>query len=239
MGQSIETKINANVTQLYNVNNSSSNSTSLDHQVKRLQMTMESPMAGTQTFDSDNPKDLESDAGKSLGKALNSKYSMTLDATGKVVSVKTDDPKAQTAQADENDPMAGMLSQLAQGLDAPKAGDKSAFKILPDKEISKGDNWTDSTLAGLATYTVSDINDTAIIITYAANGGMQKKQEMMGQEITINTKDTTTGTIVLDKKTRLLKTNTSTTESKGTMEVMGQSIPMNTKTMRTITVKES
>ncbi len=56
-------------------------------------------------------------------------------------------------------------------------------------------------------------------------------------ELKISSKDKTTGKIVLDKKTGLLKEKNSTTASEGTMEIMGQSVPMTTKITKVVTVK--
>jgi hypothetical protein len=237
MGQSMESKVNATVTRLFTVQNATASNASIKHQINRMQMTMESPM-GAQSFDSDNPKDVQSDAGKEVAKTLNTKYSMDVDPTGKITAVKLDSNTAKAASSkDESNMLANALSGIVEGLNVPKVGDRSDFKILPDKDISKGTSWTDSLQNGLATFTVSNINDTAIFVTYKGTGSMERKQEMMGQEITITSKDTTSGTIVIDRKTGLLKSNTSTTDSKGSMEAMGQTIPMNTKTTRTITAR--
>lgn len=235
MGQSIEAKVNAIITRQFNVQNEKSGNVTIQHQVSRMKVTMDSPM-GSQTFDSDNPKDMESDAGKEMAKSLNNKYSMVVDGTGKIISVKADSANKKSSNGND-DAMANPMSGIISGLDIPKAGDRSEFKILPDKAISKGTTWTDSLQNGIATFTVSEVNDTAIIVSYNGTGSMEKKQETMGQQITISTKDSTTGTIILDKKTGLLKSNTSTTDSKGSMEAMGQSIPMNTKTTKVVTAR--
>ena len=51
----------------------------------------------------------------------------------------------------------------------------------------------------------------------------------------MSSKDKTTGKIILDKSTGLLKERTATTDSQGTMEMMGQSLPMNIKVTKKVT----
>jgi hypothetical protein len=237
MGQSMDTKLNATVIRVFNVQNATASNATLEHKVKKIQMNIESPMGGAQSFDSDSAKDMQSEAGKGVQKTLNSKYTMTVDKSGKVIDVKADTSAKSGDEASE-DMVANVLSQIVQGIDAPKVGDKSEFTILPNREVSKGDSWTDSTKnGGMATYTVADINDAEITINFTSNDSLVRKQEAMGQEITITTKDTTTGKIILDRKTGIVKQTNSTTNSDGQMEVMGQTMPMNTKTIRTVVVR--
>ena len=241
MGQSIDTKVTATLTRVFDVEDVSVAGASIEHKVKRVQMEMSSPIGGSQSFDSEKEEDKKSSTGKSVEKSMKNKYKMMVDATGKITSVKADDDNSNKSAKgdDETDMMAGMFSKVMEGLEIPQQGDKSDFKILPDKELTKGDTWTDSTNIGLGTFTIADINDTTIVITYTEIGNTQSKQEMMGQEINISAKLTSTGKIILDRKTGLLKENTSTIDSKGAMEMMGQSIPINTKTMKTTIVKAS
>jgi hypothetical protein len=237
MGQSMDTKLNATVTRVFNVQNATASNATIEHKVKRIQMNIESPMGGAQSFDSDSTKDMQSEAGKGVDKTLKSKYTMTVDKNGKVLDVKADTAAKSNSEASA-DMVTNVLSQIIEGIDAPKVGDKSEFAILPDREVAKGESWTDSTKnGGMATYTIADINDTAIIVNFTSNNSVERKQEVMGQEITITSKDTTSGKIILDRKTGIVKETNSTTNSDGQMEVMGQTMPMNTKTIRTVVMR--
>jgi len=238
MGQAMESKIDATVTRLFDVEDVTNNSATIEHKVRRIQMNFEAPMQGVQTFDSDNEKDMKGDGGKVMEKALKNKYSMTVDAGGKITAVKADDNNPNnTPKKEDADMMSTALAQFAAGFDLPKTGDTSEFMILPPKELAKGESWTDSSKNIKTVYTLADVTDADIIVNYTEEASTSRIQEAMGQEITMNSKDKTTGKIILDKKSGLLKEKTATTNSEGNMEMAGQSMPMNTKTTKTVTVK--
>ena len=238
MGQAMESKLDATVTRLFDVEDATNNSATIEHKVKRIQMNFEAPMQGAQTFDSDNEKDMKGDGGKAMEKALKNKYSMTVDANGKITAVKADDDNPNKApQKEDADMMSNALAQFAAGFDLPETGDTSEFMILPAKELLKGESWTDSSKNVKTVYTLADVTDADIIVNYTEEASVSRTQEAMGQEITMTSKDKTTGKITLDKKTGLLKEKTATTSSQGNMEMAGQTMPMNTKTTKTVTVK--
>jgi hypothetical protein len=163
---------------------------------------------------------------------------MTVDAGGKITAVKADDNNPNNAPKKEDaDMMSTALAQFAAGFDLPKTGDTSEFMILPPKELAKGESWTDSSKNIKTVYTLADVTDADIIVNYTEEASTSRIQEAMGQEITMNSKDKTTGKIILDKKSGLLKEKTATTNSEGNMEMAGQTMPMNTKTTKTVTVK--
>ena len=238
MGQAMESKIDATVTRLFDVEDVTNNSATIEHKVRRIQMNFEAPMQGVQTFDSDNEKDMKGDGGKVMEKALKNKYSMTVDAGGKITAVKADDNNPNnTPRKEDADMMSTALAQFAAGFDLPKTGDTSEFMILPPKELAKGESWTDSSKNIKTVYTLADVTDADIIVNYTEEASTSRTQEAMGQEIKMSSKDKTTGKITLDKKTGLLKEKIATTNSEGNMEMAGQTMPMNTKTIKTVTVK--
>ncbi|HZH95495.1 MAG TPA: DUF6263 family protein [Flavisolibacter sp.] len=237
MGQSMDTKLDATITRLFDVNNVTNGTASIEHKMKRMQMSIESPMAGNQAFDSDKESDMKGDGGKVMEKAMKNKYSMTVDAGGKITAVKADDDNPNKQEkATGGDMMSGAMAGLAAGMELPKTGDISEFKILPEAGAAKGESWTDTTGGKKAKYTVTDITADAILIDYTEEGTTDRTQEAGGMEIKMSSKDKTTGKIILDKKTGLLKERNATTSSEGTMEVSGQSIPINTKLTRVTTV---
>jgi hypothetical protein len=238
MGQAMDTKVDATITRLFDVADVANGATTIEHKMKRMQMNIEAPMAGAQSFDSDNEKDMKGDGGKAMEKALKNKYSMTVDAGGKITAVKADDDNPnKSGKADAgSDMMSGAMAGMAAGMELPKIGGVSEFKILPEAGAAKGESWTDTTGGKKASYTITDITDAAILIDFSEEGATERVQEANGMELKISTKDKTTGKITLDKKTGLLKEKTATTSSEGKMEVMGQEVPMTTKTTSSITV---
>jgi len=234
MGQAIDTKVDMVVTRTLDVENVQNGAATIEHKVKRMQMNVESPMAGSQKFDSDNEKDMKGEGGKAAEKALKNKYTMTVDASGKITSVKADDDNPNKAPAAGNDMM---VPPGTEGFNLPKEGDISEFRILPEKEVGKGESWEDNSATMKKKYTVSDITDSEIIVDFTTEGNSEMKQEANGMEIVMKTKDKSTGKIVVDRKTGIMKQRTETIDAEGTMDVMGQSAPLKTKTVKTTTVK--
>lgn len=242
MGQTFDMKINATITRLLDVEDATAGSATLEHKVKRIQMDMDIPMMGARTFDSEKEEDLKSEGGKVFEKALKNKYKMTVDATGKVTAVKADDNNPQNNEKTESsDMMAGLAQQFGMGMATPKIGDATEFRILPDREVGKGETWSDSTGSQQekvkTTYTVSDVSDNEVMIDYKAEGNGKITTENMGMEVTVTKTDKATGKITLDRKTGLMKSRTETVETTGVTEVAGQSMPMTSKTTKTTTVK--
>ncbi len=208
----------------------------IEHKIKRVKFDMQS-MMGNESFDSEKDSDMKGQTGKALEKTLKSKYSMTLDGSGRVVAVTMDDDFKKAQEQEATDMMAGMIGQLSDGFKAPAIGDKSIFSILPAKEITKGEKWTDTIPGGMVHYTVEEITEDAITLSYVEEVKLESTQEMMGQELKMVTNDKTTGTVILDGRTRLLREKSGSSEATGTIEVMGQQMPISTSSTKKWTVK--
>jgi hypothetical protein len=235
MGQAMETKINATFTRLFDIEKVNNGAATIEHKMKRVQMNFETPMAGSQTFDSENEADMKGEGGKMAEKALKNKYTITVDPTGKVTAVVADDDNPNKPGADGADaanPLEGMLD----GIGLPKVGDATEFRILPEREVSKGESWTDTTGGIKKTYTLVDVSDTDLIISFNGEGKTERKQEANGMEISISQNDKYTGRLVIDRKTGILKQKSENIDSEGLMEMMGQSVPMKTKATRNTTI---
>jgi len=234
-----ESKVDATVTRIYDVQDASAGTAVIEHKIKRLQFNVES-MMGNQAFDSEKPSDMSSENGKIVAKSLKNKYTMTLDPSGKVTAIKKDDDNPNTTESGPAaDLMSNALSQMAEGLKVPETGEKTDFAILPSYAVGKGESWTDSVPNRKTVYTIADINDNDIVISYTQDENIQTKQTVMGMEINMSSKDKTTGRITLDRKTGLLKQKTGETDSDGTIDAMGQSAPMTKKISRSWIVTNS
>ncbi|MGV3657708.1 MAG: DUF6263 family protein [Chitinophagaceae bacterium] len=239
MGQSIDINVAATLNHSYDVEDVTAAGAVIEHKVKRLQLSFDG-MGQSEKFDSENEADMKGDMGKAAEKSIKNKYTMTVDASGNVVSVKADDDNPNTAGGGE-DMMSQMLSQLSLGLDMPKQGDPTPFKILPATgNLAKGYSWTDSLNKneekGFHKYTIADVTDNEVLIDFTGQTSSSKQQEAQGMEMTILMESKQTGKITLDKKTGLLKQRTVTTDGAGSVEVAGQSLPITNKITVTTTV---
>jgi hypothetical protein len=232
-----EAKVDGLITRSFDVEDVKDGNAVVEHKVKRIKVNFESAM-GTQSFDSENEADLNSEAGKTAEKSLKNKYTMVIDPTGRVVSVKLDDdnPNTDSSRA-PTDMMSNLLAQTVEGMKVPAPGDKTDFSILPDRQVSVGDTWTDSSDNKKTVYTVVDVNENDIAVIFNQTENVHVTQQSMGMDIVLNSVDTTTGRIRIDRKTGLLKEKSANTVSEGTMEAMGQSAPVSKKIARSWVVR--
>lgn len=240
MGQTMDINVAATLNHSYDVEDVTSAGALIEHKVKRLQLSFEG-MGQSQKFDSENEADMKGEMGKAAEKSIKNKYTMTVDANGNVVNVKADDDNPNTPGGGGADMMSQMMSQLSLGLEMPKSGDPTPFKILPaNGSMAKGSTWTDSLTKdgekGFHKYTIADVTANEILIDFTGQSASSRVQEAQGMEMTINMDSKMTGKITLDKKTGLLKQRTVTTEGAGAVEVAGQSIPITNKITVTTTV---
>jgi hypothetical protein len=239
----METTVNSTVTEVFDIEDANAASATIEHKIKRMVFTAEG-MGNSQSFDSEKEEDRKGEMGKIMEKSLKNKYKMTVDAYGKITSLKADDDNPNATKNSEADAMAGLAStQLGFNLGLPKTGDASVFKILPAKEIAQGDTWTDSSSANgqkiTTAYKVNSITATDIILDYTSDISINTTQQIMGTDASIKSDDKVTGQITLDKTTGLLKQKTAMIDSRATMEAQGMSIPSTGKTTVAITVKPS
>lgn len=241
MGQSMEGNVTSTMIEVFDIEDANANGATIEHKIKHLTFTANG-MGQSQSFDSEKEEDRKGEIGKVLEKSLKNKYTMTVDATGNITNVKADDDNPNGTKSTDNDDMAGLLSmQLGMNLVLPKVGDASIFKILPNREVTKGDTWTDSSSADgqkiTTVYKVNNITDDQIVLDYTQDITVNSTQQIMGTDASIKSNDKVVGQITLDKKTGLLKQKTATMDTKATMEAQGMSIPSTGKTTVTITVK--
>jgi hypothetical protein len=231
-----DSKVNMNVTRIFDVNDVVNNTAVMEHKIKRVQFSMDNAMLGSQSFDSDKESDMKEELGKVFEKSLKKKYTMTVDAKGQVVSVKQEEENDKKKVTAEGDMMSGMMNQLAQGMDVPKKGDFTEFHILPDHDVATGESWTDSLGGRTTVYTLTELTDNEAIINFTEVEKIDRVQEMMGREIQVKSTDKSTGRVILDRKTGLMKERSSNVASTGEMQMMGQSFPITRTGTKTITI---
>jgi hypothetical protein len=241
MGQSMESTVNSTMTEVFDITGTDGSGASIEHKVKHLVFTANG-MGNSQSFDSEKEDDRKGEMGKIMEKSLKNKYTMSVDAFGKVTSIKLDDDNPNGKQDQKTDAMAELAStQLGLKLGLPKPGDASIFKILPDKEIAVGDSWTDSSSGNgqkrTTVYTVKSITDKEVTLDYTEDININTTQEIMGTQASMKSDDKVTGQIIIDKATGLLKQRTATMNTNATMEAQGMSIPSTGKTTITVTLK--
>lgn len=251
-GQKIEVVTNTNVqaesmmgpasgtisiADVYAVNDIAENSVSLTKMPRQMKINFRS---GSQEMklDSDNPKDLSGPLGDPIKEIMSLKPEFTIDASGKVIGVKKDEKKKESAAE------GGMLAMMMPGMNMAaaqlKEGSPSIFQVLPNREVTLGDTWTDSLNAdgneSITVYKVKNITDKEIVLDFQATGSTATSQSLMGQTIKMNGTTKGSGTVILDKASGILKQKTITSTTETAMNFGGQEMTSTAKTTSVMNV---
>lgn len=239
MGQAIDFNVDAAANHSYKVTNATEDNNTLNHQVQHISFSFDG-MGQKRKFDSNEEKDINGPFGKPIKDMLEKKYDIIVDPTGTVKMAMPE--KIVLAETDSR--MAIITSMLKDVLDLvqpPQKGKPSFFKVLPDGEGGKGDTWTTTSVANGgkidAAYSISDITDSTIVVDFAENSVSVTKAEMMGSETITTMNNKSTGKIILDRLTGIIKTKTISTESNGNTEASFGTLPVTSKTTTVITVR--
>jgi hypothetical protein len=216
----------------YTVNDATANAFTLVKVPKQVKMNF---TLGSQQLkvDSDNPQDLNGMLGQPVKDIMNQKPEFTIDATGKIVAVKKDEKKKTDAAAN-----AGMMGMMLPGMDMasalPEEGNPSIFQVLPNREVGIGDTWTDSLNVegnkNVTVYTVKNITDKDVTLDFKGEGTTLTSREAMGMKVDVNANSRSTGSIVLDKATGIIRQKTTTNTTETTMNLGGREMTSTIKT---------
>ncbi|MEK7226082.1 MAG: DUF6263 family protein [Bacteroidota bacterium] len=237
-GQVIDFSLDASGEQAYKVTNATADNSTLHHQLQRIIFSFDG-MGRKMDFDSKNEKDMNGMFGKPIMERLDKNYNIIIDSGGKVLMTLPE--KIQLTETDSRMAIINSLLKDIIDLVHPPQKDKASFfKVLPDNEVGKGDAWTISSQTDNgkidAAYAIADINDTTVVIDFAANSVTVTKAEMMGSETTTTMNNKSTGKIILDRLTGLIREKTVNTESAGNTESSFGNLPVTSKTSLNIKV---
>jgi len=239
MGQAIDFTVDASGNHSYKVTNTTDDNSTLNHSVQRILFSFDG-MGQKRNFDSGEEKDLNGQFGKPVKELLEKKYDMVIDTAGKTMLVIPE--KIVLSGADPR--MAIITSMMKDVFDIvqpPEKGKASFFKILPETATGKDEPWTESYTNGNgkfdAAYKIADINDSTIVVDFATSSVTVTKAEMMGNETTTTMNNKSTGKIILDRATGIMREKTETTESSGNTETSFGTLPVTSKTSVVIRVQ--
>lgn len=231
-GQVIDFSLDASGEQTYKVTNATADNSTLHHQLQRIVFSFDG-MGRKMNFDSNNEKDMNGMFGKPVKEILEKTYNIVLDTSGKVMMSLPE--KIQLTEADSRMAIINnLMKDIIDRVYPPQKDKASFFKVLPDSEVSKGDAWTISSQNENgkmdAAYAIADINDTTVVVDFAANSVTITKAEMMGSETTTTMNNKSSGKIILDRITGLMREKTINTESTGNTESSFGTLPVTSKT---------
>lgn len=232
MGQSIDFKVDATGTHSYTVTNATDDNTTLHHEVKKVNFSFDG-MGQKRSFDSESEKDMKGPFGKPIKEMKEKPYDMVIDTTGIVLMAFPDKIKASETDS-RMAIITNMLKEVMDIVQPPQKGGSSFFKVLPGKAVAIGDTWKESheNESGSSTtnYTLAAITDSTIIVDFTGTSSTVTKAEMMGNETTTTMNTKSSGKIVLDKSSQLVKEKTISMEGTGNTETSFGTLPVTSKT---------
>ena len=237
-GQAIDFTIDATGVHEYKVTNATADNTTLHHNVNRMTFDFEG-MGQKRGFDSNNEKDMNGPFGNTMKTLRDRSYDMIIDPNGQVLMAipeKFDPPKTDNRMA----VIINLLKEVLDIVEPPAKGSASFFHVLPAKPSVAGDTWTRSwqTASGSfnMAYILSATTDSTIIIDFTGSSVTQSAMEMMGQETTTTMNNKSSGKIVLDKKTGIIREQTVNLDGTGNTETAFGILPVTIKSSTLVTV---
>ena len=223
-GQSMDNNTDMTSTYKIEVTGNEGNNYNLTNTITNIKMIMN--MMGQEiNFDSDKKEDMDGQMGTAFKELINQPKQVKLDNTGKVLSA-------------ESDSLSGMIKEL--NFDVAGFGSQLAFQPLPPG-LKKGTTWTDSTggegSSRTTTYTIKEINGNIATITFTGNLSTESTVEQAGMKLKQKTTGTYSGEELVNIKTGVIQSNSSTTNATGAVTVMGQDLPITTQVTSTTAVK--
>ena len=195
-------------------------------------------MGQQNTYDSDKPEDKDSEMGKALGDNINKEVPVLVNKNTGKASVKDKPSPERPEKGAEANPLGGIMESFNAATE--DAAVETAFFILqPGKKA--GDTWVDSSsrekFKEKKTYTLKSVTDGVATILVNAIIEGSSTVEMQGMEMDLTFSSKSTGNIIVETKTSLVKKRTNNAEITGNINVMGQSVPVNSTAEITIDYK--
>lgn len=233
MGQAIDFSVNATGDHHYTVTNATDDNTTLHHNVSRLRFSFDG-MGQKRTFDSNEEKDMNGPFGGYAKEILGKSYDMIIDPKGQTLMAIPE--KISIAETDARMAIIStMLKDVVSMVYPPKKDEPGFFQLFPDEAVAPGLTWTrnvqDSSGRISEIYKITEMNDSSnvIIIDYTAESVTITKAEMMGNETITTMNNKSTGKIIVDRATGILREKNIKTESNGSSEAPFGTIPVTSK----------
>lgn len=214
------------------VKNSAPNNYIISNTLTKLKMNT-SMMGQANNYDSENKAGNNEDMSKIFDDKLNKPADVTIDnTTGMAVTEKK---KEKKADADETNAATDLMKIFSDNTsdDAIVSG---AFEMVP-KGKATGESWTDTTtgkdMKTIRTYTLTAISGNEATIQSNVISTAVNKLNFQEMEFDIKSETKTTGEIITDISTGLVKKRTSVADITGSIQMMGQDMPISAKATTT------
>lgn len=236
MGQAIDFNVDATGYHRFTVTNAAEDQTTLHHDIQRFLFSFDG-MGQKRSFDSKQEKDLNGPFGKYAKDILSKKYDMIVGPQGQTIMAIP--AKISLAETDARLAVIhGMLKDVVSMIYPPGKNEPSAFQVFPAEPLKTGLTWSRSVRDSSGTlneiYRLEAFRDSAglslVIVNYAAESVTITRAEMMGNETVTTMNNKSTGRIIVDRGSGLIREKFITTESNGNSQASFGTIPVTAKT---------
>ncbi|HKH62927.1 MAG TPA: DUF6263 family protein [Flavitalea sp.] len=237
MGQSIEIKMEGDITNLVEVKDAAANNFEVANTLKKILMSMNA-MGQDVKFDSDKTEDMDGQFGQVFKGKVGVPREFTVNKDGVITAVKN------TRDTTENPGgmMGGMMSGALGSGEEREGATFNTLANIPAKGVKVGDSWSDSTSdengKTFTTYTLKEVNGGNGLVILLSNSAISREMEQQGIPMQMEMTGTTIGEYTFDVSTGIIKTRKGTTKSTGKIEAGGMSMPVNMETTVQSTVNK-
>lgn len=236
-GQSMEIKMESDITNLVEVTNAASNSFEVANTIKKVLMNMNA-MGQDMKFDSDKKEDMDGQMGQAFKGRIGVPREFTVNNEGIITSLKNTAEKKDEAGG----MMGGMMSGALGDVEEKEGAAFNSLANIPAKGVKVGESWKDSTNdengKTFTTYTLKEVTGGNGVVTLSANSALNREMEQQGMTMQMDIKGTTTGEYTFDVATGIIKSRKAITKASGTIDVAGQSVPVNIETTVSSTINK-
>jgi hypothetical protein len=237
MGQSMEIKMESDITNLVEVKNAAANSYEVANTIKKVLMNMNA-MGQDMKFDSDKKEDMDGQMGQAFKGKIGVPREFTVNSEGIVTSLQNKAEKTEEAGG----MMGGMMSGAMGDAEEKEGSAFNSLANIPAKGIKVGESWSDSATdengKTFTTYTLKQVSGGDGLVTLSSNSAISRELEQQGMTMQMDMKGTTTGEYTFDVATGIIKSRKATTKATGTIDVAGQSVPVNIETTVSSTINK-
>ncbi|MBX2919657.1 MAG: hypothetical protein KF741_10490 [Ferruginibacter sp.] len=187
-------------------------------------------MGQNNTYDSDNKDGNNADMAKIFDDKMNKVNDVMIDkTTGAVITPKQ--AVIKDSDEDANNISENMMKMFSNTSDVAVV--EGAFEILPTGKKT-GDSWADTSKTAdtktIRTYTLQSVTGNEAVMNIETTVKATNKLDFQGMEFEINTDTKTTGQVLFDISTGLVKKRDTVSDITGSFQMMGQDMPITAKT---------
>lgn len=211
------------------VKDSDTNKYTISNTLTKLKINM-NMMGQNNTYDSDNKDGNNADMAKIFDDKMNKVNDVMIDkTTGAVIAPKQ--AVIKDSDEDANNISENMMKMFSNTSDVAVV--EGAFEILPTGKKT-GDSWADTSKTAdtktIRTYTLQSVTGNEAVMNIETTVKATNKLDFQGMEFEINTDTKTTGQVLFDISTGMVKKRDTVSDITGSFQMMGQDMPITAKT---------